>query len=108
MIMTVDLVIAGDAGAARAAAVSALQRGQRVLVVLHSDDARGARRLRRNLLETAGADGDQLSVITRAEVVCVDGIDGVEAVVLRRVPSGRLWAVNAPAFVSFGASPQGI
>jgi hypothetical protein len=33
---TVDLVIAGDAGAMRAAAVSALRRGQRVLVVLRS------------------------------------------------------------------------
>jgi hypothetical protein len=35
------------------------------------------------------------------EVVCVDGVDGVEAVVVRHVPTGYLSAVNASAFVSF-------
>jgi thioredoxin reductase len=103
---TVDLVVAGDASAARAAAVSALQRGQRVLVVLRSADARVARRLRRSLLETAGADGGQLRVMTSAEVVCADGVDGVEAVVVRHSPTGRLSAVNASAFYSFAASSQ--
>ena len=44
--------------------------------------------------------------MTRAEVVCVDGVDGVEAVVIRHAPTGRLSAVNASAFVSFDASPQ--
>jgi hypothetical protein len=100
MIGTVDLVIAGDASAARAAAVSALERGQRVLVVLRSGDARVARRLRRTILRTAGTDGGHLRVMTRAEVVCVDGVDGVEAVVVRHAPTGRLSAVNASAFLS--------
>jgi len=101
MIGTVDLVIVGDAGAARAAAVSALRRGQRVLVVLRSANARAARRLRRNLLEAARAAGAMLRVMTSAEVVCADGVGGVEAVVVRHVPTGRLSAVNASAFVSF-------
>lgn len=100
MIGTVDLVVAGAASAARAAAVSALQRGQRVLVVLHCADARVARRLRRSLLNNAGADGGQLMVMTSAEVVCADGVDGVEAVVIRHAPTGRLSAVNASAYLS--------
>jgi len=106
MIRTVDLVIAGDGSAAGLAAVSALQRGQRVLVVLRSADARVARRLRRSLLETADADGGQLRVMTRAEVVCVDGLDAVEAVIVRHARTGRLSAVNASAFVSFDGSSQ--
>ena len=97
---TVDLVIAGDGNAARAAAVSALRRGQRVLVVWGSADVRVARRLRRTLLRTADADGYQLRVITSAQVVCVDGVAGVEAVVIRHAPTGRLSAVNASAFIS--------
>jgi thioredoxin reductase len=105
MTATVDLVVAGDGSAAREAAVNALQRGQRVLVVLRSADARLARRVRRSLLEKTGADGGQLRVMTRAEVVCADGIDGVEAVVVRRGPSGRLSAVNASAFVAGGHGP---
>jgi thioredoxin reductase len=106
MIGTVDLVIAGDASAARAAAVTALRRGQRVLVVLRSADARGARRLRRSLLKGAGPDGGQLRVMTSAEVVCADGVDGVEAVVVRHASTGRLSAVNASAFVSSDGSSQ--
>ena len=106
MIATVDLVIAGNASASRAAAVGALRRGERVLVVLRSSDARVARRLRRSVLETAGADGGQLRVMTSAEVVCADGVDGVEAVVVRHAPTGRLSAVNASAFVSFDASSR--
>ena len=38
--------------------------------------------------------------MTSAEVVCVDGVDAVEAVVVRHAPTGRLSAVNASAFVS--------
>lgn len=106
MIGTVDLVIAGDASASRAAAIAALQRGRRVLVVLRSADARVARRLRRSLLRIAGADGGQLTVMTSAEVVCADGVDGVEAVVVRHAQTGRLSAVNASAFVSFGSSSK--
>ena len=100
---TVDLVIAGDGSGMRAAAVSALHRGQCVLVVLRSADARAARRLRRTLRKTLGAGCGQIRVITSAEVVCVDGIDGVEAVVVRHAPTGHLWAVNASAFLSCDA-----
>ena len=48
----------------------------------------------------------QLSVIRGAEVVCADGVDGVEAVVIRHKLTGRLSAVNASAFVSFEESPR--
>lgn len=98
MMATVDLVIAGDGSGVRSAAASALQRGQRVLVVLRSADERAARRLRRSLRKTIRA--GRLSVITRSEVVCVDGVDGVEAVVVRHVSTGHLSAVNASAFLS--------
>jgi len=108
VIGTVDLVIAGDGGAARAAAVSALQRGQRVLVVLRSADARAARRLRRTLVKTMGTGCGQLGIITSAEVVCVDGVDGVEAVVVRHAPTGHLSAVNASAFLSCDTQKQGV
>jgi thioredoxin reductase len=103
---TIDVVIAGDCSAARAAAVSALERGQRVLVVLRAAHARAARRLRRTLLRTADADGSQLHVVTSAEVVCADGVGGVEAVVVRHAPTGHLSAVNASAFVSCDGSSQ--
>ena len=103
---TVDLVIAGDGGAARVAAAGALQCGQRVLVVLRSADARAARRLRRCLCKMSPADGGRLTVMTDAEVVCVDGVEGVEAVVVRHAPTGRLSAVNASAFVSFDSGSQ--
>ena len=100
MIRTVDLVIAGDGNAARAAAVSALQRGHRVLVVLRSADTRLARQLRRCLRKAEGENAGQLRIITSAEVVCVDGVNGVEAVVVRHAPTGHLSAVNASAFLS--------
>jgi len=106
MIRTVDLVIAGDGSAARAAAVEALQCGHRVLLVVRSADTRVARRLRRHLLGTATTCGGQLWVMTGGEVVCVDGVGAVEAVVLRHARTGRLSAVNASAFVSFDASSQ--
>ncbi len=103
---TVDLVVAGDASAARAAAVDALRRDERVLVILRSGDARIARRLRRTLRRTVGADSGRLHVMTNAEVVCVDGVDGVEAVVIRHLPTGHLSAMNASAFVSPDASAR--
>jgi thioredoxin reductase len=104
MMRTVDLVVAGDGSAARAAAVDALQRGRRVLVVLRSPNARLATRLRRCLCKTANADTGQVTVMKRAEVVCVDGVGGVEAVVIRYVRTGRLYAVNASTFLSCDGS----
>jgi len=105
MIETVDVVIAGDGSGGRTAAVSALERGQRVLIVLRTD-VRVARRLRSTLLRTVRAGCGQLRIMTSAEVVCVDGVDGVEAVVVRHTPTGHLSAVNASAFVSFDDSSR--
>lgn len=102
---TVDLVICGDAAGAYTAAVSALQKGQRVLVVLRSDEERVARRLRRHLRAAAGVAAERLTIKRGAEVVCADGVRGVEAVVLRHAKTGRLSAVNASAFLSFDACP---
>jgi len=104
MIRTVDLVVAGDGSAARGAAAGALRRGDRVLVVLRSADRRVARRMRKWLRSVAPADAGQLTVMRNADVVCVDGVDGVEAVVLRHAQTGRLSAVNASAFVPFEES----
>ena len=104
MTRTVDLVISGDGRAARAAAVDALRCGGRVLMVLPSGDARQAQRLRRGLRKTAGGEAGRLRVLANAEVVCVDGVDAVEAVVVRSAATGRLSAVNASAFVALEIS----
>src|SRR4249920_2665084 len=70
---TVDLVVTGDETAAVGAAVDAVRRGQRVLVVLRSAGPRIVPRLRR----LCRAAENQLTVMTNAEVVCVDGVHGV-------------------------------
>jgi thioredoxin reductase len=98
---TVDLVVSGGNACARAAALEALRSGGRVLMVLCSGDARRAQRLRRRIRGAPGADAGQLRIMAGAEVVCVDGLDGVEAVVVRHTRTGRLSAVNASGFVSF-------
>jgi thioredoxin reductase len=100
---TVDLVVTGDETAAVGATVDAVRRGRRVLVVLRTGDARVRCRFRR-ACRAAHADRSQLRVMTNAEVVCVDGVDGVEAVVIRSVRTGHLFAVNASAFLSCGGS----
>jgi thioredoxin reductase len=97
---TVDLVVTGDERAALAAAMDAVRRGQRVLVVLRSDDARVVPRLRR----LCRAAKDQLTVMTNAEVVCVDGVHRVEAIVVRYTRTRRLCAVNTRAFLSCDGS----
>ena len=99
MIRTVDFVVTGDESAALAAGVDAVQRGRRVLVWLRSGGARAAQGCRRRLCRAANADGSQVTVMTNAEVVCVDGVDGVEAVVIRHARTGHLYAVNASAFM---------
>ena len=100
MIRSVDLVIFGDGSTARTAAVDALQRGRRVLVVLRSGEPRVVRRLRKCLCRSASVAASQVTVMTGAEVVCVYGVDGVEAVVIRYAQTGRLRAVNASSFLS--------
>ena len=103
---TVDLVICGSVWATSAAARDPLQRGRRVLVVLRAGDHRAGRRLRRDLCRTSSVGAGQLTVMTRAEVVCVDGVDGVEAVVIRYVRTGRLFALNASAFLPCDGSKR--
>ena len=93
---TVDVVVTGDESAAVAEAVDAVRRGQRVLVVLRSGGPRLVPRLRR-LCQAAKS---QLTVMTNAEVVCVDGVGSVEAVVVRYTRTGRLCAVNTSTFLS--------
>jgi hypothetical protein len=97
---TVDLVVTGDDTGALGAAREAVQRGLRVLLVLCSGDAKAVQSYRRRLRPPANCDSGQLTVVANAEVVCVDGVDGVEAVVIRHSPTGRLYAVNASAFLS--------
>ena len=98
---TVDLVVTGGETAAVGAAVDAMRRGQRVLVVLRSAGPRIVPRLRRLC---RAAKKNQLTVMTNAEVVCVDGVHGVEAVVVRYTRTGRLFAVNTSAFLSCDGS----
>jgi hypothetical protein len=77
-----------------------VRRGQRVLVVLRSGGPRLVPRLRR-LCQAAKS---QLTVMTNAEVVCVDGVGGVEAVIVRYMRTGRVRGVNTPAFLSCDGS----
>ena len=98
--VTVDLVVTGDESAAVAEAVDAVRRGQRVLVVLRSGGPRLVPRLRR-LCQAAKS---QLTVMTNAEVVCVDGVGGVEAVIVRYMRTGRVRGVNTPAFTNHGTN----
>jgi thioredoxin reductase len=101
---TVDLVVTGDDRAALAAAFDTVQRGRRVLVVLRSADGRAVQRYRRHLRPAANAGDGRFTVMTNAEVVCVDGVERVEAVVIRHSRTGHLYAVNASAFLSFDGS----
>jgi thioredoxin reductase len=96
---TVDLVIAGEGSAARALAVDASRQGRRVLVVMRCGDARLRRRFRNALGKARDAGRGQITLMTNAEVVCVDGVERVEAVIIRHLRTGRLFAVNASAFV---------
>jgi thioredoxin reductase len=104
VIRTVDLVIAGTSSAARTAAADALQGGRRVLVLMRSGDARAAARFRRSLCKAANVDVAHVTVMTNVEVACVDGVDGVEAVVIRHARTGRLCAVNASGFLACDSS----
>lgn len=107
MSRTVDLVVAGSGSAALAAIVEALQRGQQVLVVLRASDPLVERDFRRRLRTAARAHGSGVTLMTNGEVVCVDGVDRVEAVVVMDVRTGRLVAVNASAYLSCDGEPLG-
>lgn len=95
---TVDLVLFGEGEALLAAALEAIRSGRSVLVVMRERDLRVAGRIRRAARGIAVGSADRITVMTNAEVCCVDGIDGVEAVLVRQLRTGRLRAVNASAY----------
>lgn len=99
MSRTVDVVVTGNAKAVVDAVIVAVRRGQRVLVVL-STDIQAAQRLRRAVRKAANTKDRQLVVMANAEIVCVEAIDCVEAVLIRYGRTRRLTAVNASAFLS--------
>lgn len=99
MSRTVDLVIAGGGTGALSAAAAALERGWRVLVLLPPRGSRQRRRFRRRLGTSVDVRPGRLVVMADVEVVCVDGIDAVEAVVIRHARTGRVTAVNASVFI---------
>ena len=106
MSKTVDLVIVAGDSSAIAAAIDAARRGIRVLVVIRSPRGPLMRRLRRTLRAAGTRVRRGVTIFTNAEVVCVDGLDRVEAVVVRRIGTGRLIGVNASAIHVFSAANE--
>jgi hypothetical protein len=98
----VDLVIVAGDSCAIPVAVDAARRGIRVLVVIRSPRVRWIRRLRRALCSAGPRVRRGVAIFTNAEVVCVDGLDRVEAVIVRRIGTGRLIGVNASAIHMVG------
>lgn len=101
---TVDLVVGGGDAAAIDAAMAAVRRGERVLVVIGPGDHAGGERVREALNAAGPAGRRRVTVMTGAEIVCVDGVGAVEAVVVRRAATGRLAAFNARAVVAPAAA----
>ena len=97
MTRTVDIVIAGADQAAIAAAIEAVRNGLRVLVVMRSTRASLVRRLRQELRSASVQSKGTLLIQTGAEVACADGVNAIEAVVVRDLRTGRLSAFNASA-----------
>ena len=100
MTLTVDLVIVGMTDAAAAAATDAVRRGERVLVVGESKDACYCRGLRRAVHAAGNGCRERLSILAGFEVVSVDGMGGVEVVLVRNVKTGGLIGVNAGALLA--------
>ena len=102
MSKTVDLVIVAGDSSGIAAAIDAARRGMLVLVVIGSTPVSLIRRLHRALRAAGTLVRRGVTVFTNAEVVCVDGLHRLEAVIVRRIGSRRLIAVNASALHVFG------
>lgn len=98
---TVDVVVVGGDAAAMAAAIDALSRGLRVLVVVRSTRSGFARQLR-HAIKTQGLLSPRVTVLAGAEVVCVDGVKSIEAVVVRQLRTQRLFGFNASALIAPG------
>lgn len=102
MTRTVDVIIVGGSLAAIAATVDAVRRGQRVLVVTRSRHPGLGRSLRQAIGLAGAPPPHQLTVLTGAEVACVDGVNAIEAVVVRQLKTRRLVGFNASALLDFG------
>jgi hypothetical protein len=72
-----------------------------VLVVIRSRRAGIVQQLRRSLRALRLAPAPRVMVMTGAEVACVDGVGGVEAVVVRNLRSGRLSGFNTQEVLCF-------
>jgi len=96
MSSAVDLVIVGMTPDASVAAVEAARTGRRVIVVDQTTDRRLTTRFRLSL-DAHGSVRERIVMLSGVEVVCVDGMHTVEAVLLRRVRTGLLIGINARA-----------
>jgi hypothetical protein len=94
---TVDVVIVSENSPATLAAVDAARHGLRVLVVIGAG-RRACSRLSQ-VLRKSGV-RERVTIMTGAEVVCVDGAGAVEAVVIRRRSTGRLVAFNTSRIIN--------
>jgi len=102
----VDLVIVAGDSSAISAAIDAARRGMRVLVVIGSTRVPLIRGLRRALRAAGTRVRRGVTIFTNAEVVCVDGLHRVEAVIVRRLGTGRLIGVNASEIHVFSAANE--
>jgi tRNA U34 5-carboxymethylaminomethyl modifying enzyme MnmG/GidA len=80
VIRLVDLVVAGGDAVSVDAAIAAARRGQRVLMVIGPDDRTGVDHVRRALQSAGAVLRRRVTLMAEAEIVCVDGVGGVEAV----------------------------
>ena len=101
-----DLVIVAGDSRAISVAIDAARRGIRVLVVIGSPRAPLMRHLRRALRAAGTRVRHSVTVFTNSEVVCVDGLHRVEAVIVRRIGTGRLIGVNASRIQVFCAANE--
>ena len=107
MIRSVDMVIVGATDAAIESAAAAARRGQRVLMVVRSRGAGVRRRLHQTLGAARASTASRISVVTQAEVECVAGIGGVEAVLIRCGANNRRVEVNASALLNLERAIDG-
>jgi len=104
MTRTFDIVIVGADAAAIAATADAANRGQSVLLVMRPRLASLAREFRLSLRVVRLSSRRRVTVASGAEVACVDGVNGIEAVLVRHLRTGRLTGLNASALLDFGES----
>ena len=102
MTRTVDVVVIGIDPAATAASIEAIRRGLRVLIVIRRRGTRVAHQHRQSLRAACTWSARQVTIVSGALVACVDGVNGIEAVVVRHVATGRLTGFNASALLDFG------